>query len=200
MSLSKMTIGVATTDREPSSSRPWRPPWAASVELRRRGDVGERDRRAIPHREVGDARRARLRSPIGSSPSSCHCAFTIIAPSALPAARSNVPPQRLRHDGNRVLEHRVEVGIGPDPSGELSDDRLAIAVRASPTLDHRSSFRRKSLKLCQDVAGERTLLAGRRDDEHSDHALVGDQGDIREAPRSRRLDERVLTRCDACGS
>ena len=164
---------------------------AASVELRCRGDVGERDGRAIPHREVGDreAREAQVADrlePVGV-PLRLHRHRAV---RAHPAGRSNVADtQRFRHDGNRMLEHCIEVGVSPHSSGELRDDQLAIAIRVPQPLDHRSRFPRERLELGENVTRERALLGRRRDYEHSDHALVRDQRDVREASRSGSLYE-----------
>ena len=101
-------------------------------ELRCRGDVGERDGRAIPHREIGDreAREAqvadRLEPLVVPLRLHRHRAVGLAQPD-----EATFRTQRFRHDGDRMLEHRVEVGVGPHPSGELRDDRLAVAVRAS---------------------------------------------------------------------
>ena len=159
-------------------------------ELRRGGDVGERDGRAVPHREVGDCEPREAQVADRLEPVFVPLGLHRHRPVGLAQPdEATFRTQRFRHDGDPMLEHRVEVGVGPDPGGELRDDRLAVAVRAAQSLDHGSAFRRECLKLGQNLAGERALLGRRRDDEHADHALVRNQRDVREAPRSCRLDE-----------
>ena len=177
------------------SSRP-----APRAAARPAGRAGAGSRRAVRRCAARRRPRARTVSTKNCSPGDSSRSTTTCAPSGRRRSRPTPSCSAFAQLVARDVQHRIRARAGPGCAGATSSDQLLARQRVgergrgAEPLERERRLRRDRLQQRELVGGERPLRIGRGEDEHADHALVGDHRHPRAAPRT---DLRRQARADA---